>query len=312
MLRLKVFITAIFLCSAFALNAAESPFQFVRYNSSARAAGLAGCFTSMPNDISALFFNPAVLPTIRDKHFSTTFMKHVLDINSGNIAYSKSYMDYGWFAASLGYTNYGSFTRADDLGQTSNTFSANDMILQVSYANELDSNLYYGVTAKFLYANIEKYYSTAVALDAGILYIFPDRRTNVGLSILHAGTQVTKYNNTKEELPLDIRFGINNRLKGLPLLVNFSLSHLADPTNNFFDRFLNFSIAGELYLGDYVQARIGYDNQVRREVALDADKKMTGISGGIGLKLKDFNFDYGIAIAGTSALMHRFSLALDF
>jgi len=309
----KIKIAFLFIVISFySALAAESPFQFVRYNQSARSSALAGCFVSMPEDAGAVFFNPATIATVNEKHFSATFLKHVLDINSGNVSYIKKSENNGWFAGSVAFTNYGSFERADGTGMRNGTFTSNDMIMSLTYANELDTNLYYGVTAKFLYANIEKYSSTAIAFDAGLIYMMPDKKTNIGLSILHAGTQMTKFANSSESLPLDIRLGINNRLKGLPLLVNFSFTHLADKQNNFFERFLNFSIAGELYLGEHVQARIGYDNQVRREIALDNDKKLTGITGGLGLKFKDFNFDYGISIAGSSAMMHRFTLGLDF
>lgn len=312
MIKPKVFALIFLSFYAYSSFAEESPFQFVRYNQSARAAGLAGCFVSMPEDAGAVFFNPATIPTVKDKHFNATFLKHVLDINSGNVAYSKKYDGYGWFGGSVGFTNYGSFDKADQTGQRNGTFSSNDMIFAVTYANELDTNLYYGVTAKFLYANIEKYSSTAFAFDAGLIYMLPDKKTNIGLSILHAGGQITSYNNSNETLPLDIRLGINNRLKGLPLLVNFSFTHLADAQDAFLNRFLNFSLAGELYLGEYVQVRVGYDNQVRREIALENDKKLTGVTGGLGLKFKDFNFDYGLAIAGSSAILHRFTLGLDF
>lgn len=141
--------------------------------------------------------------------------------------------------------------------------------------------------------------------------MIPDKRTNIGLSILHVGSQVTTLENKKESLPLDIRLGINHRLRGLPLLVNFSLHNLADETESFFDKFLNLSIAGEFYFGEYVRLRLGYDNHIRRLTAPTSDKRLSGFTGGVGIQTDLFNLDYGIAQMGNAALLHRFTLGLE-
>jgi hypothetical protein len=301
----------ILLLNASPLFADTSPFQFLNFQSSARSAGLAGCFVSMPNDANAVFFNPATIYTVKDKPLSFTFLKHVLDINSGLATYIIKNGEKGVFAEHISYTNYGSFDRADNQGNKNGTFGANTLSFGTSYSNELDSNLYYGVTAKLLWANIESQNTVALAIDAGLLYQLRDGRTNIGLSLLNIGTQLSKMNGYSESIPFDIRAGINHRLKGLPLLVNFSFHHLADNTNQFLDKFKNFSLGGELYIGKYVQARLGYDNQIRRLTSIDSDRKLSGFSGGVGVKANDFNIDYGIALMGSSATLHRFSISLN-
>ncbi len=290
----------------------SAPFSFLRYVNGARSAGLAGAFVSVVNDPTAMYYNPATISTVEEKKFSATFLKHVLDVNSGNSLYIFDYKDWGTFGASVGFTNYGSFEYANASGNLDgNTFSANDLLFSASYSNELDSNLYYGVSLKFIYTGIEEASSTALALDAGILYKLPDGRSNIGVSVLHAGTQLSKIGNESASLPLDIRIGANHRLRGLPLLMNFSFHHLADETDSFFDKFKSFSIGGELYVGKYIQVRLGYDNQVRTFTSATTDKGFTGFSGGLGVKTNDFNFDYGYSKYGASASLHRFSISLD-
>ena len=309
----KFILISLFFSSSSALySSTTTPFQFLRFNESARAAALAGCFVAMPEDAAAVFFNPATISTVSDKHFSTTFLKHILDINSGNVTYVKKFDDVGTFAGAVNFTSYGSFDYADQFAnRNGSTFGAVNMMISGTYSNELDSNLYYGVSAKLFMVTLEKYSSTAFAIDAGLIYLLPEKRTNIGISILHAGTQLTTIGGENVGIPLDIRAGLNHRLRGLPLLINFSFHHLADRTNNFFDKFMNFSIAGELYVGNYVQARVGYNNQIRKETSPSTDRGLSGFSGGVGVKLKDFNIDYGAAQFGKSALLHRFSLSLD-
>lgn len=304
-------IFALFLISEIAYSSDQSPYHFLRIQSSARSAALAGCFVSMTDDPNAVFFNPASVYTINEKKFSATFLKHVLDINSGLVTYSKDIEDFGVVAGSISYTNYGSFQAADPNGNKTGTFGASDIAAMATYSNFIDSNLYYGASLKFIFNNIKNANSFALALDAGILYEFPDDRTKAGLSILHAGSQLSSFENESESLPLDIRMGINHRLRGLPLLVNFSFHHLGDEADNFIAKFESFSIAGELYLGKYIMARIGYDNHIRKYASPASDKKLSGFSGGVGIKANDFLFDYGIALMGTSATLHRFTIGLD-
>jgi len=296
---------------SFELKAETSPYHSLRYASTARTAGLAGAVVAIPNDAGTISINPASISTVSEKRFSASFIKHILDINSGNVAFIKEFEETGTFAGFVSYTSYGSFTRVDKDGNQTGSFNSSDLNLSVCYSNELDSNFYYGVTAKYIYMNIDKYNSSAIALDAGLLYLIPNIRTNVGLSILNVGTQLSTFDGTKDELPLDIRLGVSHLLRGLPLLINFSLHHLADETDNFFDKFANFSIGGELYLGKYVQLRLGYDNHIRRYSAPSNEKKLAGLSGGLGLKLDDFNLDYSMSQVGVAATLHRFSLYLD-
>lgn len=285
-------------------------FMLLRNNMSARAAGLSGSFEAMTDDANALFFNPATIATVSKKNFSATFFKHVLDINSGLVTYIRDFEGIGRLAGSVNFTSYGSFDAADKFGNVTGSFSANDIVFGVTYSNELDSNLYWGATAKFIFVTLEKASSVAFAVDAGMIYRIPEKRLNIGISVLHAGMQFSRFGDINESLPLDVRLGLNHALRGLPLLINVSLHHLADNEDNFFDRFLNFSLGGEFNFGKYLEVRLGYDNSIRQNSAPNFDKKLSGFSGGVGLKFEDFNLDYGIAQVSSYAYFHRFSLAM--
>ena len=292
--------------------AIDTPFNFLRYVASARAAGLSGAFMTVTDDPTAVFFNPATISTVDSRQASATFLKHVLDINSGNVNYVHATNGTGTFAANIGFTSYGSFDYSDNLGNRNRgTFGANDLSMGITYSDELDTNFYYGVTLKYIFVGIEQVSTSALALDAGLLYKLRDGRTNLGLSVLHAGTQLTQISNQSESLPIDLRIGVNHRLRGLPLLFNFAFHHLADDTDAFFDKFKSFTIGGELYLGEVIQVRLGYDNQIRTLTAAEADKGLTGISGGLGLIFEDFNIDYGFSRYGSNANLHRFSVSLN-
>ncbi len=287
-------------------------FPMLRAQLSGRAAGLAGATVAMTGDGSMLMINPASLATVQQPVVTATFLKHVLDINSGFAIYADTLSDVASWAVSASVMSFGDFVRTDRQGIASGSFLANDVALAATYSSHIDTLITYGVTAKLLYSTLDNMQSTAVALDAGILFQIPRSRTNVGLSILNAGTQLSTYDGVSDQLPLDVRIGVNHRLKGLPLLVQASINHLADDVDSFTDRFLNFSVAGELYIGSAVQARLGYDNSTRNISGVNVATQLTGLSGGLGVVLNDLRFDYALSSMGSAALLHRLTAQIEW
>lgn len=310
---MKSIVIVVFILAFSISSADDTPYNFIRFNSTARAAAMSNAVVSIENDASLIFFNPALLQTADEKPLYTTFSKHVLDINSGNVVYHIKDLDLdgGNLAAQVNFNSYGSFDNYDNTGQLyGNGFTGSDLSIGATYSNELDSNWYYGVSGKFIFLTLEEQSSSAMSLDAGMFYRF-NERTNIGLSVLHLGTELSSLNGQSATLPVDARLGINHRLKGLPLLVNFSLHHLADEVDSFGERFQSFSLGGELYLSDHINLRVGYDNQIRNFATSDENKGLSGLSGGVGLLFEDFNFDYAYSEYGGSIALHRFSLGLE-
>jgi hypothetical protein len=302
-----------FILLSFTMDLFSLPvFNFLNDVANARAAGLGGTYLCVENDLQAVFFNPASLATVEKNDFSFTFFKQALDINSGNVSYLLPYQwEDGKISINAVYTNYGSFNYIDKYGVENGSFSANDLAFSANYSNILDSNFFYGVGIKYIFSNIEKYSSSAIAFDFGLLYKLSDNRTNIGMSILNAGFQLSSYDGATENVPLDVRIGFNHHLKGLPLLFNASFNHLADKTNSFGDKFKSFSIGGEIYFGKYVQARIGFDNHIRSVLTNNIDKGLSGFSIGAGINANTFNFDYAMSIFSNSLTLHRFTLMLN-
>jgi len=307
-----VAISSMLLACTATLHAQEATiFPFLRATLSARSAGLGGSTVAMTEDLSSVVINPASLTTLDGRSVTATFIKHVLDINSGFAAFGDSLFDAGMYAVTASYTSNGTFERTDNDGNVIGTFSASDLALAASFARELDTLISYGFTVKFLYGNVDDQTTSAIAVDAAMLFRLPAARTNIGISLLNAGAQLSTYDGQSDDLPIDLRIGLNHRLRGLPLLINFSLNHLADEVESFGDRFLNFSIGGELYLGKYVQARLGYDNATRNLSGVNVATQLTGLSGGIGVKHTSTNIDYSLSSLGASAFLHRISVGLN-
>jgi hypothetical protein len=315
MLKIKISILkieiSILLCliSFSSLFAEEpTPYSFLSNNLSARSAGLAGATVSFDYDVAGIYSNPAILSIHKENNINFTFLKHLLDINSGNAMYIFKDTTFGTFAASAIYTSYGSFNYYDELGNPmGGTFSGDLVALSGSYSNSISERLYGGATIKLVYNHIEKMNGIAVAVDAGLLYKLSDDRTNIGFSILNAGTELKKFNDISSRIPLDIKLGFNHRLRGLPLNFNFGFNHL-DAGDKFLARFENINVGGELYIGEYVQIRAGFDNYIRKNFSSSQSKGLTGLSAGVGIVTNIISVDYAVSIYSSDLYLHRFGL----
>ncbi len=230
----------------------------------------------------------------------------MLDINSGNVAYGQRYKDAGYFGAAIRYMNYGSFEKFDQQSNSLGTFSANDLAFSLGYSNVYSNNIHYGINLKLIHSSIDDFSSTAIAVDAGVLYTIPSSMWNFGLSVLNAGSQISEYNSTKENLPLDLRFGISKKLEHLPLTVHLDLRDLTEKGDQFFDRFKNLSVGGEFEFSENVQFRIGYDNAKRQELKTGSSLGVSGFSAGLGFKfLESYSLDYAFNSLGKIGSTHR-------
>lgn len=287
----------------------QSPYEFLRFNHSARGTALAGAVASLDNDATLISYNPALMETVEDNFANFTFMQNVLDINSGNATYIYDGFDFGRLGFTANFNNWGEFQRTDGLGNSTGTFGGTDLSIGVYLSNELDSNFYYGIGIKYIYAGIDDVSGSAFAVDAGLFYKL-NERTNLGVSVLNAGAQLVQYNAQNVPLPLDIRLSFNHRLRGIPLIVNGAFHSLADGLS-IGDKLSNISAGLEIEFGKYVRGRLGYNNTVRQEASIDFDPGITGFTFGGGLLFNTARLDYSLAGFGSQATQHRITISVD-
>ena len=286
MMNMKnLFIGAFLFLSLISLHAQET-FNFLRLDHSPRAAAMAGSFVANNDDPNVIFYNPAGISNLKGDPISFSYLFHLLDINSASVSYSHEYKGLGRFAAGIQYINYGTFDKRDINGTKTGTFGAGEFAALIGYSNQLDDNFYYGANIKFIYSGIEDRYSTGLAVDLGLHYSFPDVRWNFGFSILNLGSQIVKYYDTSEDLPLDIRFGISKTLEHLPFTFYASLNKLNEKYDSFGERFEQFTFGGEFKMSKVIRLRLGYDNEKRREYKIGGTAGIAGFNLGIGIPQK--------------------------
>ncbi len=291
---------------------AQTTYNFLTMDNSPRAAALAGGFVAATDDPNIIFYNPAGINTLRKTPVSFSFLKHLDGINSVSLSASHRFENIGRISTGIQLVNYGSFTSADKFGNKLGTFNASEFAISVGYGNEIDKNFYYGVNFRFIYSGIEKYSSTGISTDLGLLYLIPESKWSFGLSVLHLGKQLSNYTTVEESLPLDVRIGLTKELAHLPLKFYVSVNHLADKYDKIADRFSQWTVGGELRLSNSLMLRLGYDNNKRDEMSLGLSSGIAGFSAGFGLKVKGYLIDYAFSSFGPTGNLHRFGISANF
>ncbi len=287
-------------------------YSFLRNEVGARAAGLNGSFVSMMNDPNLVFYNPAALPTLAKPSASVGFLKHLLDVNGGHIAYGQHLDDIGTVAAGITFVDYGSFTETDESFNELGTFSATDIAIVAGIGRQFDEVTTFGVGVKFIYSSIANTKSAAVAIDLGVLYQIPSENITIGASILNLGTQLNSYIETSESLPLDLKVGITKRPEHLPVLLNLNFHKLNESQDTFLDRFSSFSLGAEFVMSESVRLRLGYNNEQRKELKLGNSAGLAGFALGGGIVIGEYLVDYAFNSYGKIGGLHRVSIATSF
>ncbi len=293
------------------LFAQDGTYDFLRTDVSARAAALNGSFVSMTDDPNVLFYNPASLGTVNSTKVSVSYLKHLMDVNSGTLSYARPIGQSLSFGAGITYIDYGSFDQTDASLNVLGSFGAQEMAIVAGIATHYGERLLVGANAKFIYSSIAEYSSTALALDFGFLYEWPDQGITIGGSILSLGTQLKTYAGASESLPLEIKIGITKRPEHLPVLLNLNFHRLNQASTSFFDRFGSFSFGAEFLMSESFRLRAGYNNDQHKDMKLGTSAGLAGFSMGGGLVLKDYQIDYAFNSYGKIGGLHRISLGIN-
>jgi hypothetical protein len=297
---------------AFTQVKSQGVYEFLRLDSSPRAAALAGSFVANHDDPNVMFYNPAGIKNLQKRPVSFSFLKHLLDINYASLSFSSEIQNYGRFAAGVQYINYGDFTEADDFGNKTGSFGAGDFAFTLGYANRLDNNFNYGINFKLIYSKLADRSSVGLASDLGLQYLIPEGKWSFGFSILNIGSQISQYYNTSEDLPLDMQLGLSKELKHVPFKFYLSFKKLNEAGDGFSDRFSSFLFGWEISLSEAVQLRVGYDNEKRDELKLGTSAGLGGFNFGFGINIDKYNFDYAFSSMGSIGALHRIGITTAF
>jgi hypothetical protein len=337
---LFVFTVLLISSSSFAQMGGNNTYEFLNLPISARVSALGGnLLTARDGDLNVALVNPSLLTDSMDNNLALSYINYFMDVNYGYAAYAKKFKKIGVISGGIQYLDYGKFIRADEIGVTDGTFSANEMSFNLSYARSiLDSNFTVGGTLKTIYSHLESYTSYGSALDLGATYVRPKRGWTAALVIKNIGRQWKTYAGTKEKLPFEIQLGLSMKPKHVPFRLSLVYENVekwdltyVDPANPpltedpltgepikqhkykiYGDKFMrHMVIGGEFIITKNFFLRGGYNYQHRKELMVPEKRGMTGFSFGFGFRVYKFHFSYARAVYHLAGASNNFSISFD-
>ena len=319
-----------FACSLFVLisvlgfgqSGGLNTLDFLQLVQPARISAIGGANLSVfDGDANMTGFNPGLLNGQMHDKVALNFVDYFAGINYGNVSYT-----YGIDTVvdrvaqvNLMNANYGTIQYADATGQlTGGSFTANDAVLNLSYAQQLSKQIRGGVTMKFIYSAIESYQAFGVACDLGASYYNEEKELSMGFSVLNIGPNISYSDNgARESLPTQVLFGISKKLKYAPFRLSVTFENLqkwdltvqnpnltpqTDPLTGelipvkqpgFLDKAMrHVVIGGEILLTKNFHIRTGFNYRRMRELSLAARPGLVGMSLGLGFRINRFHLSY--------------------
>lgn len=301
-----VLIAVILLMSEFALSAEMTGYNFLRTHVGARPSAIGGTFVAISGDVNSIYFNPAGIASIEKHVVSASYLNHVLDIQSGVVAYGHSLEKIGVIGLGINYTDYGSFDRTDKNGEKFGTFNANSYVVSASLGRQLIPHLDGGLTAKYINSVIDEYSSKAVAMDIGLLYHATFMEDlHIGVAVMHLGQATSAFIETKEKLPTKLVAGFSKRLAHLPLLYSVN-------AYKYVDNDVEFTIGGEFTLSEGLYLRLGYNSIGSDQQVGGNYDSIAGFSAGLGFNRNNYMIDYSFSSLGQVGGLNRVSFSAAF
>lgn len=338
--RILVLLAALLL-SSFGLLAqigGTRAYTSLDFSPTPRSAALGGKVVALDDsDQGVSMFNPAHLSSDLDGLFSLSYVSYFADINYSFINYAKDFGKLGTFGVGMQYVGYGDFIEADLTGNITGKFTGNDVAFYVSYAKSIDSLFSIGINLKSLYSHLERYTSFGMAIDVGATYNSRDGLFSAGVVVRNIGSMLKPYTrNTWEPLPFEVLLGASHKLKHAPFrfvvtfqqLQTYQLHYerVAEGSSLFGDQeqsknplintigneFLSHLILGVEFVPiKSLYIRGGYNFQRRHEMKVTEKVASVGLSWGVGIKIKKFEFNYSRAIYHLAGGSNHFSISTN-
>lgn len=275
-------------------GAGSSGAAFLKLPVDARAVAMGEAFTAQASGASALFWNPAGMAKIPKFDLTAMHNAYLLSTFQDYAAGAYTHPTLGSFGLSLNYWSSGTIQGTDSVGNSTGSFSANNLAVTGGYARKLGKSLSLGIGVKFISEKNEKASGAAFAGDLGVLYELPVTGLALGASATNLGTQM-KLVDKGYPLPMTLRAGGSFGPPKLPLRLAADIAAPNDGT-------VGGGLGAEYTLYKIFALRAGYR-------AGSSPEGLSGLRAGAGFAYQGFGLDYAFAPYGELGMAHRVSLS---
>ena len=299
-------------------------FASLEQPSFAMMGGLGGVNASLYADGQPFYiYNPSLLSAANDRILMAGygFLPGGAGLTNVNFAYD--FKGAGTFGASMQYLSYGSIQGYDNTGMPTTTFTPNDYTVQVTHAQQAN-NFRIGASLKFSNTSINGFNGNALMFDIGGLFVHPEKDFTVGAVIRNLGAVTSEFTPTsRTSLPFDVQVGTSFKPEHMPFRFSITLYKLyewnlmteGEEINSFNsvvdNAFRHVNIGAELILNKNIGILFGYNHLRRKELKPDNGGGLSGISLGLDLNIKAFEFVYALGGYHPAGNNHSISLSAN-
>ncbi len=281
--------------------AGSSAANFLKIGVGARGAAMAGAQAAMSEDLTAAYWNPSNLSTLRYNELALMHYSLVENVRFQHGSYGFPTERLGAFAFGASLFDYGSIDGYTDGGLPTGAVEASNKMVTASWAKKIFSNskLSTGFTFKYLQSELAGYKASAPMLDAGISLPIEDgnlRGLRLGLAVRNMGSGLD-YNGETSDLPQQTVLGTGFSALGGNLNIALDLIQSRDTDSHA-------ALGVEYRVFNMLDLRVGYSTL--------SDFVGTGISYGLGLRFAQWNIDYALVPYGDLGNTNRVSIGYRF
>ena len=281
-------------------NAGTRAMTFLKIGVGAEAMSMGESQVAATDDLYASYWNPAGLTRLQKPQIALMHNEWFAGINHEFVGFAVPLGNVGTVGVSSSYLSFGELQGRDRDGNETTIFRPYDLAVILSYARSFGSALAFGTNAKFLREQIADETGTGIAFDFGALYNFSEMPLSLGFNAQHLGPRV-KFIEEAFGLPVTFRLGVAYKLWSEALTLT---TDIIRPSDN------DLAIAGGAgyTIGNILHLRTGY----KYKIGGNDLGAISGLTGGFGLTLRQFQLDYALVPFGILGLTHRFSLVANF
>ena len=264
--------------AVFAQTAGKSGLSFLKVGFNARNIAMGDFGVATATDVSALYYNPALIADYTSPQLTFTHNQWIQDVSSE--MFGASFPLFGLpFAVGINTTSVSEIEVRSKPGELESTFDAHYFYGSLSTGFYVADNLSAGITMKYLYENLFSDDASGLGFDFGLRY----KDVIEGLDLAASYSNVGSMNSLRQEeteLPADLRVGAAYNFPLEQIQSQITLTGGVQKFTATEDTHIHFG--GEIFYDNLIALRGGYMSGY--------DSK--GLTAGLGLFWNNINFDY--------------------
>ncbi len=297
----------------------SSVFSFLELPTSAHTVALGGKnISTIEDDASLIFQNPALLGSVSNNTMNLNFMTYMRGSKTGSASFVRTQGERGTWGAGIQFLGYGSMQETNAAGEVLGDMHAIDMAFNGMYSYMLSERWVGGATGKMIYSKYADYSSVALAVDLGLNYYDDENDFSFSVVAANMGGQVKAFGDDHEHLPFDLQVGFSKSLGHAPIRFTVAMNNLTRWGSKYFYHVSKKPKGGSILMNHfdvgvdiipiqqfYIAA--GYNFRRAYEMKAAGGSHGAGLSFGAGINIKKFKFGLAYAKYHVSAPTLAFS-----